>query len=437
MSESQRDAGLLRAVGPWGLGAGIVNGVVGAGIFAVPAALAAAIGPFAPLVFLGCAVAVGSAALCFAEGGSRVPTSGGANGCVSAAFGPFAGYVVGTLMWFSDALACGAVSAALADAIASVLPPVVRATARVVVIVGVVGGIALVNMGGVARGVSLVRAATVLKLAPLAVFLVAGAGAVHLSSFGEAAQPTASALGRALILGFFACEGMETALCASGEVRDPTRTIPRALGVAVLFVTLLYTSIQAVAQGILGRGLAVSTVPLADAMAEVSPELRALMVVGAAVSMFGWIGSDVLGTPRILFAFARDGLLPPALGRVHPRTHAPHVAILCYAALSVGIAVSGTFAELAVLSTLAIAPLYIAGCAASYRLARRGVALAGAPLGLDVRWLGAAMATGIASQLAMIAVASRAEVLGLLGAIAAAAALYPIMIWLRRAREER
>jgi amino acid transporter len=159
-------------------------------------------------------------------------------------------------------------------------------------------------------------------------------------------------------------------------------------------------------------------------MARISPALRLVIVVGAAVSMFGYIGSDLLGSPRVLFAFARDGMMPRALGRLHPRSHAPHIAILCYSALVMGLALTGTFAELAVLSTLATAALYIGGCAAAWTLARRGVALAGAPL--NFRWLRAAMIVGIGSMLVMIALASRAEILGLAVVSAASALIYMV-----------
>ncbi|HUE10238.1 MAG TPA: APC family permease [Steroidobacteraceae bacterium] len=115
MTEHARDSELKRVVGPWALAASIINIIVGAGIFAVPAALAACIGPYAPLAFLVCAIAVGSVAICFAEGGSRIATSGGAYGYIDAAFGPLTGYMAGTLLWFSDALACGAIAASLAD----------------------------------------------------------------------------------------------------------------------------------------------------------------------------------------------------------------------------------------------------------------------------------------------------------------------------------
>lgn len=432
MDENRRDVGLVRAVGPWGLAASIVNMVVGAGIFAVPAALAASVGPYAPVAFLVCAVAIGAIAICFAEGGSRVATSGGAYGYVEVAFGPLVGYVTGTMLWFSDLLACGGIAAALADMATSLLPPAWRAPARVVIIIGVVGGIALVNVGGVARGTRLIKAATVLKLIPLAIFVIVGASVIDSANFVRTAQPDMDSLGRALILALFAFTGMEVSLCASGEVRQPSRTIPRALLIAMLSVTLLYVAIQVIAQGILGPALAQSTVPLADAMARVSPALRLLLLAGAALSMFGLLGSDILSTPRILFAFARDGLMPRALGRVHPRTHAPHVAILCYAAVAIGLALTGTFAELAVLSTLAVAVPYIAGCAAAWRLARRGVALAGAPL--NFRWLGTAMVTGIASMLVLVALASRAEIFGLLLVFGASAVTYLLAARNMRAR---
>ena len=422
VNESQRDAGLVRAVGPVALAASIINIVIGAGIFAVPGALAASMGVYAPVAFLVCGIAIGAIAICFAEGGSRIPTSGGAYGYIEAAFGPLPGYVAGTLLWLANVLSCGGIAAALADVAVSLFPRQFVAPVRVAVIIGVIGGIALVNLGGVAHGARLVNTAAGLKLIPIAIFVVAGVGAIHHANFAQTVQPGTAGLGRALILALFLLTGMEIPLSASGEVKQPARTIPRALAMGMVSVTLLYVAIQIIAQGILGPALANSTEPLADAMAPVSPTLRLLMLTGAALSMFGWISSDILGSPRVLFAFARDGLLPRVLGRVHPRRHVPHVAILSYAALAAGLAVSGTFAELAVLSTLAVSVVYMGGCAAAWKLARRGVALAGAPL--NFRWLGTAMGIGVTGMLVLIALASRAEILGLLGVVSASALIY-------------
>ncbi|MBS0389529.1 MAG: APC family permease, partial [Proteobacteria bacterium] len=307
MVEHQRDAGLVRAVGPWGLAASTIGVVIGAGIFAVPAKLAAGVGVYAPLALLACAVIIGAIGICYAEGGSRLASSGGAYGYISAAFGPLIGFVAGVLAWLSSVLASGGVAAALADVVVSVLPPRFAAAARALVIIVVTGGLAAVNVSGVARATRVVSAATLLKLVPLLVFVVVGAGAVHAVNFTSTVQPDGAGLGRALILALFAFTGMEISLSASGEVADPARTIPRALLIAMVGVTILYVAIQLVAQGILGPALAQSSVPLADAMGRVSPALRALMLAGAAVSMFGLLSSELLGNPRVLFAFARDG----------------------------------------------------------------------------------------------------------------------------------
>lgn len=216
--------------------------------------------------------------------------------------------------------------------------------------------------------------------------------------------------------------GMEASLCNSGEVTRPAQTIPLALAISLASVTVLYVAIQFIAQGILGSALAASTAPLADAMGRVSPALRVLMLAGTAFAMFGNIASDILGTPRVLFAFARDGLLPRALGRVHTVNHTPHVAILSYAALAIALALSGSFVELAVLSTLASAALYIAACIAAWLLAGRDVALAGAPL--NFRWLKPAMGLGMGTMLLLIALASPAEIAGLVALVAGSAAVY-------------
>ena len=394
----------------------------GRGYLCGACALAACIGPYAPLAFLACGLAIGAVAICFAEGGSRVPTSGGIYGVVETAFGPLAGYVAGTLLSVCCVLACGAVAAALGDVADTLFPKAFQALVRGAVIVGSIFGIALVNIAGVSRGARLVSAVTALKLIPLAIFIVVGATAMSRANFVVAVEPDASGFGRSLILAVFALVGMEAALCASGEVVRPNRTVPRALIIAIVSTTILYVTIQMIAQGVLGSALASSKAPLADAMALVHPWLRALMLVGTAVSMIGWLSSDILGSPRQLFAFARDGLLPRALGVLHRRSHVPHVSILCYCAVAAALALTGTFAELVVLSTLATAALYIGGCAASWTLARRGVALSGEPQ--NFRFLAAATVIGIGSMLTLIALGSRQEILGLAALIAVSVLLY-------------
>lgn len=411
MESDQRDTGLIRIVGPLTLAASMISIVVGAGIFLVPAPLSLAFGPLAPLATLACAVVVGAIGICMAESGSRVPSSGGVYAFVAAAFGQCAGYVAGILFCFSNVLACAAVSSGLGDAVAAALPESMRVNAHIAVIVSTVLIISVTNIGGIAPGTRLVSLVTLLKLAPLALFLAIGVFGLHTRNFERLATVNPTVVAHTLLYALFAFQGFETSLCVSGEVRDPARSIPRAILLALSIVTLLYIAVQMVAQGILGSALGLSKVPLADAMGAIHPALRWLMLAAAAISMFGWITADLLSSPRILFAFARDGLLPRTLGRLN-RRQAPHVAIGCYAVLAIALALSGSFAKLAGPATLVMALLYIAAAAASWKLARTGIAQAGTPLGF--RWIGAAATIGAAGMMALIVLASRQEILGLL-----------------------
>jgi amino acid transporter len=254
-----------------------------------------------------------------------------------------AGFIAGTLLSVGGVLSCGGIVGALADGATSVLPPAFATAARALVILGTLGLMTVVNVNGAASGTRLVGVGTVLKLIPLFVFIVVGALALHGMGPSLRETPHAEGFGRAMILALFAFAGMEVPLSASGEVLKPARTIPRALFTAMIFVTVLYISIQVIAQGLRGPALVASHAPLADAIGRIHPALRLLLLAGASVSMLAWLGSGFLGTPRLLFAFARDGLLPAALGRLHTRTHAPYVAIICYAGIAAVLALTGTF----------------------------------------------------------------------------------------------
>ncbi len=419
-----RDEGLRRGIGAFGLAAATVNAVIGAGIFSLPAGMARAAGPYALVAYLLCALAMAAVVLCFAEAGSRVPTSGGPYGTVEAAFGPLPGFVMGVLLWLAAVLASGGIAAGLADALARFEPALAGPGVRVAVIVGVMGSLMLINLGG-ARGASrLIAAATTVKLLPLLLFVGVGLFFLDPAKLGAGAPPDAAGVGRAVLLSLFAFQGMETALGVSGEVANPARTLPRALISAMAFVTIAYVSIQLVAQGLLGAGLGVSKAPLADGMALVDPRLGLLLLAGTALSLGAWLGSDILGAPRMLFAFARDGFLPAALGRVSVR-HVPANAIIVHTVIAVLLAVTGTFEELVVLSSLAGCALYIGGCAAAWRLRQKDVQLAGTPVRLPLLGLWAML--GIGSMATCIALGSWAEIGGLVAVIVASVMLYALV----------
>ena len=421
MAETASDTGLARRLGSVGLAAAVFNTVVGAGIFVIPATLARDVGPAAPLVYLACVLAMGAVALCFAAAGSRTPTSGGPYGYAQAAFGPLVGFIVGVLVWLGAVLAAAGIAAAVVDSLARLTPIFAQPVARSVALLALFAGLAAVNVAGVTPGTRLIKGLTVVKLAPLALLLVLGAPHIHPANLAVTA-PAPAAFGRAMILALFAFQGMETALGVSGEVNDPARNVPRGLLAAMAAVALLYMAVQAVAQGVLGPALRLTNQPLAATLGAVAPPLAAVMLAGASVSMLGYLSSDALAAPRVLFAFARDGLLPRAVAMTHPRSRAPWVAVLLHAAVAAALALSGSFIELAVLSSLATVLVYTVGCLAAVRLQSRGVALAGAPL--HVRGLGAAAAVGVLAMAWIAVHAAPAEAAGCAGAVLAAAVWY-------------
>jgi amino acid transporter len=181
------------------------------------------------------------------------------------------------------------------------------------------------------------------------------------------------------------------------------------------FIAVLYIGVQVVAEGVLGSALGASAAPLADAVRGVSPALGGLLVAGAAVSMLGYLAGDALSAPRVIYAFARDGYLPKVLAAVGRRRGAPFAAVAAHLTLAAVLAISGAFAELAVLSSLAVAAVYIIGCVSAVVLQRRNVARAGEPL----RLVGLELAAGV-GVLGMIWItlqAEPAEALALGGAV--------------------
>jgi len=425
--ERGRDVGLVRAMGVLAFAAAITNEVVGSGIYRLPGVMAKAGGTAAPYAYLACLVAMGAIVLCFAEAGSRVPTSGGPYGYVEAAFGKMAGFSAGVLLWLSSVLACGGIAVALADTAAAALPILANPLIHQGVTLAVLGLMTGINLVGVDPASRFLGWATLIKLLPLLLFVLVGAAGLAMGH--HAAAPITNAptegFGRAAILAMFALTGMETPLAASGEVRDPARTVPRALLLAMGTVGLLYIAIQLVAQMLFGAGLLQSNAPLADALGTIDRLWRLPLLAGAFLSMLIWLGSDLLGAPRVLFAFARDGLLPAPLGRIHPRWRTPHIAILTHFVLAAGLALSGTFEKLVILSTLAIAPLYISVCAAAVKLRRNDVALFGRPLILP--GLPFLAAFGAISMVILIGFGQWSEIIALAGVLIGSALLYLFM----------
>ena len=316
--------------------------------------------------------------LCFAAAGSRVSLTGGLYAYIEVAFGGFAGFAGGVFYWSTACFSVASVATAFAGSLGVIWAPLGGGAARGLVLAALFGGLALINIRGVKPGIRLVEAITVAKLAPLLLLIVVGAWAVNID-YLKFSLPTLSQVGQASILLIFAFEGIEVALMPCGEVRDPARTVPRAILGALALTTIIYLAIQAIAQGVLGPELATyADAPLAEAAGRLLGRFgKALVLAGGTISMFGYVSGDMLGTPRALFALGRDGALPAALSRVHPRYRTPAFAIMIYAVIVAVLSISSSFNQLAVLANVSGLLLYGLCVAASYELQRRDVRMAG------------------------------------------------------------
>jgi len=240
---------------------------------------------------------------------------------------------------------------------------------------------AAVNILGVQRGSQVNSVITAAKILPLLLFLAGGMFAIDPGHLAITNPPDLPTLARSSILLIFAFAGIEAALVPGGEVKEPARTVPRALFSAMALITLLYASLQFVSQGVLGPALATSkAAPLADAAGiALGGWARNLLLVGAVISMLGHAGAMILATPRTLYAFARDGFLPPILARLHPVHRSPVAAIILQCVIVLAFAITSTFERLAILANLSILVLYGLCCVATWELRRRDVRAGGTP----------------------------------------------------------
>lgn len=374
------DALLSRELGVRQLAANIFNYTVGSGIFALPAIAVLYLGSAAPLAYLACAVVIGLVMLCFAEAGSRVSATGGPYAYVETALGPMVGFVAGCLLLSTGTSAAAAVSSLVARSILALFPGTPGWVTPVLIVLLVVTLVAI-NLRGIRTGARVIEAITIAKLLPLLAFVAVGIFFIEPSNLVWTEVPELSLVLSTAGIVIFAFSGIEGSLIPSGEVKNPSRTVPRAAFLALGAATLLYLLVQFVALGILGLDLAHDrTTPLASAANAVAgPIGRTVLIVGAVISMFGYLSANVLSEPRGLFALSRDRFLPRALSAVHPRFHTPHRAILLYGFIVASIALSGTFEELAVFANLAALSLYFLCAVAALVLRRRDVRTDGDP----------------------------------------------------------
>lgn len=367
----QRSAGMVRVVGLFGLTAISLNGVIGSGIFVLPATVAAVLGPASPVAYIVAAVAIALIVLCFAEAGGMFEQAGGPYLYAREAFGRFVGFEVGWMFLLSRLAAGAAISDAFARYLGYFWPRFGGGLGRAFAITLLLGGLAWLNLLGVRYGSRVVNGFTVAKLVPLLLFVGVGVFFVDATRYEILAVPELGGLREASLALIFAFGGFENASVPTEEVKNPTRHLPFALIVSIAVTTVLYILIQVVALGTL-PGLATDPTPLASAgRVFLGAGGAAVITVGAILSTAGSSSALALVGPRIFYAFAQGGQLPAALGRLHPRYRTPHLSVILFAIIVWVMAMYGSFAELVAVSAMARLMFSATTCLAVPVLRRR------------------------------------------------------------------
>ncbi len=347
-----------------------INDVIGSGVYLLPAATAALLGPTSTLGVILAGLAVALLVLCFAEASSYFDEPGGAYVYTREAFGSFIGFEVGWMTWLARVASIASLANGFALALAFLWPAAAEGLPRILVITALIGALTWVNVIGVKEGANTAVALVIAKIAPLVLFVLVGLLFVDWSVVTALETPRPEVLGETALLLLFAYAGFENTPAAAGEYKNPQRDVPFALLAMITIVTVLYTAVQLVALGTL-PGVADAASPVAEAAGTFMGAAGALlMTVGALISIGGNVGNTVLVGPRYLYALAADGYGPRVLARVHPRYRTPDAAIITLSAISLILAVTGSFVQLAMLSIIARLTTYI-GTAAAVPILRR------------------------------------------------------------------
>ena len=363
--------GLVRAIGRWDLTAAIINAVIGSAVFSLPSVLAGLTGAWSPLTCVLAGLGILTTVLCVAEVASRFTEAGGPYLYAREAFGRDVGFQAGWLTFWIRVTSAAANLNVFIEYLSPVVPALGRGPGRAATMAVLMALITTINVIGVRQAAWAVDVLTAAKLLPLVLLVVVGLP--HMSAAVMASQAVARpSWTEAVLLLVFAYGGFESPLIVAGEVRRPRRDSAFALLVGLAVIAAVYTLVQLVVVGVV-PSLAGTTAPLAAAYRRLVGGAGVLLITaGAMISTFGLATGSVLQAPRLLFSMAQRSELPALLGRVHPRFRTPDVAILAYAAVTLGFGLYGSFQWNATLSAIVRLVTYSLICAALPIFRRRG-----------------------------------------------------------------
>ena len=362
--QKQPEADLVRGIRRWDLVAICINGIIGAGIFGLPSKVYSLIGTYSLIAFVVCALVVALIILCFAEVSSRFDETGGPYLYAREAYQPAVAFEIGWLIWLARVTAFAANCNLLINYLSYFWLPATTPLWRAAIIVLVVAVLAFINLLGIRQAAIVSNAFTIGKLVPILIFIAAGLFFLNPQAYEFGPPPTTAAFSQSVLLLVYAFTGFEMATIPAGEVRDPQKSLPRALLIAILVVAILYIMIQVVCVGTL-PGLAQSQKPLADAGSQfLGAAGGAIISAGAIISITGNLNILLLSGSRLPFAMAEQKQLPAFVGSIHKRFFTPYVSILITAGLMLFLTLKSSFVAALTISTIARLVTYGATCLA-------------------------------------------------------------------------
>lgn len=372
--EPSYDNKLRRDIGKIGIATIAMNGVIGSGIFALPAVAIAQAGYFSPWAFILCGLLIMTVALTLARIASFFEQTGGPIVYTTQAFGRFVGFQTGLLIYVSRVAAIAASANLIVSYAVPLWAPLVDGIPRALAVIAYISFATALNAAGVRAGMSVLYLISTFKLLPLVLLILIGLPDIEWARVAGAEILPAGRLGESMLVLMYAFIGFEFSLINAGETRDARSTIPRTLVGTVAAVSVCYALIQLVAVSV-GPDLGSSATPLVDLSRRMMGPMGALLLgIGVLFSIGGGSLTSLLTAPRLTFALARDGSMPAWLGHVNDRTHVPVNSILFCGAFSILLAVSQQFVWLATLSTFVRLLSYALCIAALPRIERTVVA---------------------------------------------------------------
>jgi APA family basic amino acid/polyamine antiporter len=356
----RRDLNLVAAVGV-GLGA-----IIGAGIFVVTGVAAGVAGPAFLIGLLLAGLVAAFNALSSAQLAAAYPQSGGTYEYGYQVLHPWLGFAAGWMFLASKLAAGGTVALGFAGYLNALIPGLPERPVAVAAVLL----LTLVNYYGVQKTGLINSVIVAVSILALLIFILAGLPSVRAENFRPFAPAGVGAVFQSAALLFFAYTGYARLATLGEEVREPRKTIPRAIILALAIAALLYLAVAFVAVGSIGAaGMAASTAPIESAAGAFRwPQISRVVAIGATAAMLGVLLSQILGISRMIFAMARRGDLPPALAHIHPTHAVPDRGIFLTTMAMLLVVVFGTLESIVATASFTILLYYSIANLAAFRM---------------------------------------------------------------------